>query len=390
MWVIMLMAALLMGVALDAGGVSATDETGGDAPEPDTDQPDTMDLGSVMDPDNGSDDDDDAPSNEPGMLQSVLRGDEEPVTGTDGNDLFILDNTLDAEEIEAGRSVTLDAGAGNDSILLVDDDVTYALDRGGSVNGGAGDDLIRTSGTSLTLEGGAGDDTIESSEGGLLLDSTVRGGEGNDTIIVTSVSSGETEIQGNAGEDVIDLRGSSNTVGFGGDGDDTIHTGALDAVGTGYVSGSDGGAGDDVLMQDVEVFPEGLRGIDLVPMTMTGGEGSDTFQLVTTGGDGAFTPSDSDPEVFSTEWINVTDFEAGTDMVVFDLTTLSNGYAAVSGEITEDSETGESLVTVRLESDTLPDQDIVARVSGTDISWDDVRFIGAAPELTPLADAVAG
>ncbi len=129
------------------------------------------------------------------------------------------------------EGVTIDGGAGNDSIQI------YGSSEGSSINGGAGNDYLENSGVdSVEIEGGAdndkiwnggrftkinagaGDDSIFNGGSSVTIDA----GAGNDTIIS---STGSTSIKSGAGNDVIIFNENANT-GYatvsGGTGDDSI------------------------------------------------------------------------------------------------------------------------------------------------------------------------
>ena len=108
-----------------------------------------------------------------------------------GGDKVSIDAGAGNDSIEnnCGAEVSINAGAGNDSIWNDGDSVTIAAGAGNddiysygdnvSINGGADDDYIHNYwGDSVTINGGAGDDSIElgSYWGG----NTLKGGEGAD------------------------------------------------------------------------------------------------------------------------------------------------------------------------------------------------------------------
>ncbi len=181
---------------------------------------------------------------------SVSAMDNATVVGGDGND-----------SVSVYSYATVDAGAGDDSILTYryanvvageGDDWVYAgnhskVDAGAGndyvygsrrtqVDGGDGNDAIQTYGYA-TVDGGEGDDFIVTYGG-----ATVTGGDGNDIIVATSDAAslagrpnydeagrptstkhalGLNDLDGGAGDDYIEVSGSSTV--RGGTGNDTIH-----------------------------------------------------------------------------------------------------------------------------------------------------------------------
>lgn len=125
------------------------------------------------------------------------------------------------------KSVTLSAGAGNDTVNII-----YANTV--SVDTGLGKDSIWGNYNYGTIDAGDDDDTVTGNHHrGIIF-----GGAGNDSIDITNYW-GNT-IDGGTGSDYIALTGGSNHSINGGDGDDTISLGS--SYGT-----ARGGTGNDVI-----------------------------------------------------------------------------------------------------------------------------------------------
>ncbi|GGJ98581.1 M91 family zinc metallopeptidase [Luteimonas terricola] len=104
-----------------------------------------------------------------------------------------------------------------------------------TIRAGAGDDVIEVAPNvtvNIVVEGGDGDDTITTGAG----DDRIDGGAGNDTIFS---GAGRDDIFGGSGDDVI-VGGEGVNIIHGGDGNDEITAGP----GTNFI---EGGAGDDVI-----------------------------------------------------------------------------------------------------------------------------------------------
>ncbi|SPJ22297.1 Hint domain-containing protein [Palleronia abyssalis] len=158
--------------------------------------------------------------------------------------------------------VSPDPAGAEDPDVLGDMDPDPDNDRD-SVNGGAGNDTIRTGDDADTIYGGEGDDLIEAG----IDDDYVEGGEGNDKIL---------DVQG------------ADTI-YGGDGDDTIVAGVdtlTDDVdpntddGRDYVDGGDGN--DHIITGDDDDTVFGGAGNDYIDAGIDddhveGGEGNDTI-----------------------------------------------------------------------------------------------------------------
>ncbi len=156
-------------------------------------------------------------------------------------------------------------GSGNDNVRVTrNDDGSLALDANGekyrleladgqelTIRSGDGDDVINVAAdveVNIIVDGGNGDDTITTGAGNDRID----GGAGNDVI---DAGAGDDYVFGNSGDDRI-VAGSGNNVIYGGDGNDEL----LGGVGNDYL---DGGAGDDLI--------EGGAGDDI----LVGGRGND-------------------------------------------------------------------------------------------------------------------
>ena len=159
------------------------------------------------------------------------------VSGTSNNDYISNDE---------GRRVTIDGGAGDDSIKNYDGSNAsivggagndYIINNNGgkvTIDGGAGNDSIDNyNGSNASLSGGAGNDSIYNSEGNNV---TIDGGDGADTI-KTSYDSGNVTITPGKGNDYVSLDGDNNLVKYAsGDGNDVIY--GFDENDTRQIAGS--------------------------------------------------------------------------------------------------------------------------------------------------------
>lgn len=145
-----------------------------------------------------------------------------------------LDVRVNGEQYEvrlgATQELSIRAGAGND-VICVPSHVTVNI----VVDGGDGNDYIRTGAGDDRIDGGAGDDVIFGGDGrndifgnsgddrifGGQGADVIHGGDGNDRIYGRG---GNNFIDGGAGDDVIS-GGSGNNILSGGRGDDVIRSG---------------------------------------------------------------------------------------------------------------------------------------------------------------------
>ncbi len=135
------------------------------------------------------------------------------------------------------------------------------------LTGGAGADSFVGADGHDSLSGAAGNDTLDGGWGG---NDTLNGGSGNDLLLG---GSGNDSLLGGTGSDALS-GGSGNDILHGGDGDDNVQQSVtLHGVLT-YVTGLDGGDGNDLV--------DGGTGNDILlggsgHDTLTGGDGNDTL-----------------------------------------------------------------------------------------------------------------
>lgn len=185
--------------------------------------------------------------------------------GGDGNDILIADH----------GETTLSGGTGDDTIEGVFSirDISFWRINGTEpavvIDGGDGDDLIRTS--NATVDAGTGDDTV------YMYGGEARGGDGNDQL--SAQSDGVVTLFGEAGDDRLAVGGVGSEA-YGGEGNDSVN---VDTGAIGY-----GGAGNDNLQLSDGSTAVGGDGDDLFrlfgsyndedgPASITGGAGADTI-----------------------------------------------------------------------------------------------------------------
>ena len=152
---------------------------------------------------------------------------------------------------------------GQDGSAAADTGDVVTIDTTGSVGrvlGGAGEDRIFLKNGTVTdfISGGDDNDYIEASGGETEI---IVGNDGDDTILVTGTAKvistkllpDETSIDGNAGNDIIQIDGNAIVSGVDGDdGDDTLllYGGEITTTFATGNGGSDGGAGEDLIILD--------------------------------------------------------------------------------------------------------------------------------------------
>ena len=275
-----------------------------------------------------------------------------------------------------------------DPFVGTEDDDRIDL-AGDPANGGApfdditvrtfgGNDDIRILATRSEIFGGDGDDSIDISAddepfGSGAAGSKIYGGAGNDTLAATSFFSDTVEIFGGEGDDTIDGRRLDNAKLFGGDGNDIILTRQNNDGGAGYVVVTDGGAGQDRLIFDGRAA-DGAR---FQPATLTGGSGSDTFELRF---DEIPSESTSPPEAGDTLDLPIIgDFEPGVDRIEVEARTANDAYEVSSARLEEDATEGTTRLILSYTAADEPDLDLVVTINATGVTFDDITFLGTAP-----------
>lgn len=340
------------------------------APEPGDPNPEAP----VPDPDGPNPVD---PTPEPPTVPSIEDmifdvGDDEIVTGGDGDDVFFSSST------DGVVGATANGGAGNDAFKF---DNFRAGGGALTIDGGEGDDFIAVNGGFNTVAGGAGNDTIQ----GLIFSSGLSGGAGDDYFRVESLDMADfLIIEGGDGNDTIDASSPGKLGVFGDAGDDLIISQAYGSMDNEPGSFIDGGDGNDTLSHNVGVaispntFIPSEEGPDL-----TGGEGSDRFEIsiIRAGIPNLNSISQEEADFLENPAGTITDFERGVDEIVVDLSGTFFDFVVESGTMVEDSENGRTTVTIRLlsTSDSFPTQDVILTINETGLTWDDIAFEGTPP-----------
>ena len=268
-----------------------------------------------------------------GINNSTIRGNE----GQDRLALTFTGISATASSIDIGTN------QGNDTIIITSDETLASA----AVGAGAGADAFTFVGDGIwqdsTLAGGFGEDTITANgdfksslirlgQGsnvetdsadllqytGLIQNSSVKGGAGNDTIQGTlEANSTSTVIEGNAGNDTMTISATGVFSGFqarGGAGEDTINL----RVSADLVVSSDiyGGAGNDVISGAATA------------MNIYGGAGADTMVYADSAATYHYTEGDSDLGALDLiDMSSNTDNAAAADVLEF---TFASAVTAMS------------------------------------------------------------
>ena len=107
-------------------------------------------------------------------------------------------------------SIRVDAGGGDDELIIVIDNIFAPINEPMTIEGGDGNDILAGGWGDDTIRGGAGNDTIEASVG----DDIVLGGAGDDRFRWRSrfafpPSDGDDTIDGEFGTDTLEVHGLS-------------------------------------------------------------------------------------------------------------------------------------------------------------------------------------
>lgn len=221
----------------------------------------------------------------------INMGDKSDLHGGEGEDMIKIVKDVIRDE----KKSTLDLEAmGEENKFIGGVRNPYNLDpllmvgaAGGQeveVDGGEGNDVIDSKEAKLenaTIKGGEGDDSILL---GKIVSTTIKGGDGNDEIEVEDAV--QSKIMGGNGNDRIDVERMKNSAVFGGRGDDHI---SVDHADGGTVSGGEGndtidmgiayrtrvsgGDGDDLISihENINGIVEGGKGDDIIAVNVNAG-----------------------------------------------------------------------------------------------------------------------
>ncbi|WP_286829546.1 M10 family metallopeptidase C-terminal domain-containing protein, partial [Kordiimonas sp. UBA4487] len=246
----------------------------------------------------------------------IGEGSNDRLVGGDGNDTLkggaAQDTLLGGEGADVlvggqGRDL-LDGGNGDDT--LTSDQYDTGDD---TLLGGAGNDVLLGGRDSQVIEGGTGNDKLSGGSD----DDTLRGGDGNDTLDDQGSPyyyySGGNLLEGGAGNDKLTTSSSGRDTLSGGDGDDSISSGAMLLM---------GGDGNDTIRAQTAS--------SAFKMTIEGGAGEDLIYLASSD---AFVDLGEDDVTDTirlgytelTSRLDGTEFENWTeaDRIVFDLSGLN-------------------------------------------------------------------
>ena len=224
-----------------------------------------------------------------GVLIALPQSDERvALIGTQLSDLtasmFTVTSLVPDNETVAMQDLGADSLFDRSAVTGTDTADTIIADGASNISGSGGNDRITGSAGKDILTGGQGNDTLDGGNGADFID----GGAGNDRIF------------GRRGADTL----------LGGEGDDRIDTGR-------HVTYVDGGSGDDVITVQMRGGADHL---------LTGGSGADSFEF--------FTFVDK-----ATSDLIITDFEVGTDRLMFQRVDAWNYFATLDSiEIVDTAE----------------------------------------------------
>lgn len=303
-----------------------------------------------------------------------------------------------------GISLTVESGsaegtAGNDTVV-----VEAAPGELISVNTQDGDDLVTVespnsnSNFNVEVSAGAGDDTIEA----LNVDAVSLFGESGDDSITGSSNGSVVSIEGGLGNDSLSNEAGAifdNIRVAGGAGDDVIDLHGLATDGVGNVVWANGGAGNDSITLASNDLASQLDFIDFVlPAVATGGTGADAFIIEN---DGLIVDTaDVDPSamqslqdygilrdgVVTTTIAEITDFDSDEDTIQIDADAAAGFGTLAAARLETDADAGSTELILTYEKDGQAISQLVVVIAGTDVSFDDITFVGdQTPTLSPAA-----
>jgi Ca2+-binding RTX toxin-like protein len=271
-----------------------------------------------------------------GLLTVTGTAAADQITITDsGNSWTIADGSWSITKTLAVTSLSVNSGAGDDSITI-DSSVTCKT----VLAGGAGNDTLIASSGLTTLNGGVGDDSLVGGNGG----DSMNGSDGNDTLVggtgndklyggagndSLSGNDGNDFIQGGLGNDTMDGGAGVNTLDYS---DHTAKQGVTIVLDGSATSGMTGEA--DTLTATFQIV-NGSAGNDSITgtvgnETITAGAGNDT--IVALDGDDNINTGEGNNVVTAGNGNNTITGGAGNDSI-----TTGNGNNSVLGAAGNDS-----------------------------------------------------
>ena len=330
-------------------------------------------MAAIMIPWLGDDDSDEEPiSPEPEEAPIVPLPEETPVVPDAQPSITVTG--LQVEGTEAGDNITLADIPTTDSRLA----------DGIVVNGNGGDDildLVPETGVEpeafgpdvifdSSISGGDGNDTITVYDA---TGSRVFGGAGDDLITVTENEGDRVIVEAGSGNDTIDASDVASGLLYGDDGDDTILVSGTNGAGTGQTAVRFGGAGDDLI--DYESSPlSPLETRYENPLQLVGGEDADTFRIVFDQGSPISDQdiSEGTERVTMATLVVIDDFEPGIDTLEIDASVTNSAYELSEVRLEEDEQEGTTNVIVSYTSETEVNRDVVITVNATGVDIDDL------------------
>lgn len=330
--------ALLAGAAalLPVAEVSTSD----DIDETDTDE-DTRDGDSSDD--SGADDTDDG---DDGTTDDGALDDDDLIDSEDETESLYADDpiiaTLGRDEGYSDLSPTFYGSHGDDDLVITGADITPTDVYNDDGN-------VTYSEVLWNVYLGDGDDNIEgrfSLEN--IVNATVYGEAGDDTMDLTPGYPGSVHAYGGEGDDTLHAEGDSaedeHVYAYGGEGNDTLYGADLSSIyggaGDDVLDGSpygasrvaNGGDGDDTLFIYREGGNTGQDGDwGYYSDHHNGGEGADTFNLrLWQNSDEA----DQAEELGSQRLLSLSDFEAGVDVLLIDVQDVPSSVTLENGRLT--------------------------------------------------------
>jgi Ca2+-binding RTX toxin-like protein len=258
------------------------------------------------------------------------------IAGTSSSD------TIDLSTTTVRNIASIDAGAGNDTVIGTSNDDTIIGGAGyDRLNGGVGNDTFLISGTDAaydTFNGGNGVDTILGGAG----DDTIRlyNYSGADTVEVIDGGAGVNVIAGTSSSDTIDLSATTvrNIASIdAGAGNDTVTGTSNDDViigGAGYDRLYGGLGNDTFLINGTDTAYDTFNGGDGID-TILGGAGDDTIRLYNYSG------ADTVEVIDGGAGVNVIAGTSSSDTIDLSTTTVSN-IAMIDAGAGNDTVTGTS------------------------------------------------
>ena len=229
-------------------------------------------------------------------VSNLIRGDGDNFFAVNGDSSTVITGAGNDSIVNpVGENISIDAGGGDNVIVNVGD--------GATIISGDGDDQIDNRGSNVKISATGGDNAIINSGNGV----TISSGSGNDAVYSTGAN---ISLDAGGGADYLEIDGSDNDLG------NVI---------------VEGNAGNDI----IDIYEESATGVHSGYISVSGGDGSDVINVDYSAESTTILGGSGNDFIFNTNSNAVIDGGAGSDFISVtggsNTVIASEGYDTISG-----------------------------------------------------------